>query len=65
MLFNLFAIFLEEFTISNGAKPLCAKFGGTSCTLMVSGDDKNCVSLWRINKTHPLAVSPHYLDVHF
>ena len=49
-------LFLEEFVTANNAKPLCAKLGPKTHGIIASGDDKNAVSLWRLNKDRPLMV---------
>ncbi|KRX07123.1 WD40-repeat-containing domain [Pseudocohnilembus persalinus] len=45
---------IHEFNVGLGTKVLCAKFGNQSKSVLVSGDDKNNVNLWKISKELPL-----------
>jgi len=44
---------IQTFTLPTPAKTLCAKFGFQTQSIMVSADDKNMISLWRLNKNEP------------
>mmetsp|Transcript_6526 Transcript_6526/g.5859 ORF Transcript_6526/g.5859 Transcript_6526/m.5859 type:complete len:97 (+) Transcript_6526:76-366(+) len=45
---------IQEFVTPNSGKPICARFGCKSCSIIASGDDKNVLSLWRLNKEKPI-----------
>jgi len=51
-----FLILLDEYLASQNAKPICAKFGPKTHNIIASGDDKNQVSIWKLNKERPLMV---------
>lgn len=56
LLTYLFTLLKGEFAPPNQAKPLCVKFGLKSHAMMASGDNKNNISLWRLDKDRPLTV---------
>jgi len=45
---------IQEFIGSGTSKPICAKFGPKTHGIVASGDDKNAISLWKLNRERPL-----------
>jgi len=46
---------IENFVLQHQARTLCAKFSSKS-HIMVSGDNKNVITLWRLDKEFPITV---------
>jgi hypothetical protein len=55
------ATITEEFVLPSRAKVTCAKLGTKTCQVLVSGDDKNSVAVWKVNKDRPQLV---FLMIH-
>jgi len=55
LLFLLLNLMKENFVLQHQAQPLCAKFSSKS-HIMVSGDNKNVITLWRLDKEFPITV---------